>query len=138
MPFGPPRSDGDLDLFVANTDGNNHLYTYAHAVGYTRVTSSLLDTSLARSAEFGDLSGDGLVDLVVASSRGPEVFINGGGGGFSHVLLGADDSSDVKLVDVDNDGWRLDPRMHRCHGPCAHPTPASQRLGRVRCQRPSR
>ncbi|MCA9635923.1 MAG: VCBS repeat-containing protein [Myxococcales bacterium] len=114
--------DGDLDLFVGNTyQTQSRLYLGDGGGGFEEVTQSHLpaiDASIG-DAEFGDVDGDGDLDLVLAdwgdgnpsmNEGGPtRLWLNDGGGVFSEAPGGQIPgvlvrwSWELELVDVDND-----------------------------------
>lgn len=72
--FGDLDNDGDLDLFVARTNGatgeQNQLYVNDGFGLFTDVTSTALPAMLDNSfeADFADFDGDGWLDIFVANS----------------------------------------------------------------------
>ena len=69
--WGDVDKDGQADLLIANAGGDNALYTRAAGGGFQRASTpgelpSNTDDTVA--CAFGDLNGDGWLDLVVVSS----------------------------------------------------------------------
>jgi hypothetical protein len=113
--------DGKAGLFIANDNAPNLLLrNRGHGFEETGIDAGVAYNSDGRSisgmgADFGDIDGDGLPDIVVTGlkNEGWEVFQNQGKGSF------VDDSAQsgmlalsrlrsgwsCGLVDLDNDGW---------------------------------
>jgi len=119
--FGDMDGDGDLDVFVANGAGakKNALYRNLGEDGWESLTTSVAVSVLrdSASAAWGDIDGDGDLDLFVANRNGAnnELYVNQGGlqggteGEFFAVLAGEEvtdggKSSHALLHDFDGDG----------------------------------
>jgi VCBS repeat-containing protein len=111
-------NDHDLDLFFTNTTGASLLYRNDGASGFTQVFSysdvggsGFYQTT--RTGIFGDLNGDGFVDLYIPRgreddtiARSDKIFLNDGTGHFadSGLALPVGLTVGVALGDVNNDG----------------------------------
>ncbi|MEL6635632.1 MAG: CRTAC1 family protein [Bacteroidota bacterium] len=112
--WGDYDNDGDLDLFVANTnDENNHLYRNDGNGVFSKVASGAIVSEGGKSvgASWGDYDNDGDLDLFVANSGNQNNFLyaNNGDGTFSKVSSGivvnnGGDSHGSAWGDYDNDG----------------------------------
>ncbi|MHB1688192.1 MAG: FG-GAP-like repeat-containing protein [Ignavibacteriaceae bacterium] len=116
--WGDVDNDGDLDLFITNEETTNRLYLNNGNGYFTEITESagLTTKSGGMGAAFGDIDGDGKLDLYVANWAAPNIlyknisskeagvkFVNitekagVGGEPFSK-------SNGVAFADIDNDG----------------------------------
>ncbi len=124
--FGDIDNDGDLDLFVANSsEDDNFLYVNQGGVQggtegeFVRVLDGAVvhDGGVSHEGAFGDIDGDGDLDLFVANHGGVVggpgaldfLYLNDGLGGFTPVLTGAVVSLNghslcAGLADIDRDG----------------------------------
>jgi uncharacterized delta-60 repeat protein len=79
--WGDYDNDGDLDLFAANYQQNNFLYTNNGAGSFTKVTSGVVVTDGGASfgCAWGDYDNDGDLDLFVANHfQNNLLFMNNG------------------------------------------------------------
>ena len=113
--WGDYDDDGDVDLFVGNTDNqNNFLYeNKGRAFGFERVTRSVVvnDSGRTASCAWVDYDNDGDLDLFIANVGGQNnvLYTNDGTGQFSKVTEGVlvndgGDSNGSTWADFDNDG----------------------------------
>jgi hypothetical protein len=108
-------ADGDLDAFVAN-DGQNVLWVNDGTGQFSK--SSQSDTLNSLGVAAGDVNGDQVADMVVASSspnavRVSQLDVSTGGGG------GSNDASGL------SDHWRSDEEQEQSGGATAGPTTSS-------------
>ena len=107
-------NDGDLDLFVANTNNeNNLLYRNNGGGDFVKITSGAIvnDGGKSVGGSWGDIDNDGDFDLFVANSGGQNNFLykNNGDGTFTKVASGilvnhSGNSHGSSFGDFDNDG----------------------------------
>jgi hypothetical protein len=97
-------NDGDLDLLLAGSDGQGHLYfndghgTFTHAQSFSGTAGYM--------GGFADLDNDGDVDLYFAGDA--TVFLNDGAGRYAAgpavPVVGSNDPRGVAFADLDGDG----------------------------------
>jgi len=112
--FGDVDEDGDLDLFVSNSESSNKLYIN-NGTGFFSdgtVQAGLAgDMGLGRAASFADLNSDGHLDLFyVAVNSANQLFLGDGKGNFVNgtVAAGVGDKGKwqgANIADVDGDGF---------------------------------
>ncbi len=105
--------DGDLDLFITDEHGINHLFIQTKPEVFTEMTVEfgLNDHSVSQGAAFGDLNADGYPDLYICNWFEPDLLLlNSGGNYFEQIpilithLTDSLNSNGVTFGDVDNDG----------------------------------
>ncbi len=104
------NGDGIHDIVVAQVF-ENELYLSTGVGQYENVSSTHLPENFRNAAiQFGDVNGNGLVDLVLANGMSPDqLFINTGSGMFIDSTeqylpeIPQSSSRDVNLFDADND-----------------------------------
>ena len=113
--FGDYDNDGDLDLFISNEKGVNHLYRNeaGHFDDGAAETDSPYLGQRTVGAAFCDYDNDGDLDLAVTAYQprwgGDQLYQNRGGGGFVAVdsILGLSPESNgraIAFADLDQDG----------------------------------
>jgi hypothetical protein len=101
------------DLFVANYDENNFLYSNNGDSTFTKVTQGRIVSDGGRStgSAWADYDNDGWLDLYVCNRNEANfLYHNNGDGTFTRILTGAiatdvDNSSGCAWGDYDSDGW---------------------------------
>ncbi|MCF7802041.1 MAG: FG-GAP-like repeat-containing protein, partial [Candidatus Marinimicrobia bacterium] len=120
--WGDYDNDGDLDLFVANASEDtsktrNFLYRNNGNGNFTKITTGAIvnDKDYSYSCQWGDLDGDGWLDLMVGNSTANAIYQNNGGT-FTRLYAGMGDpivgsiltdgglSRAVSFVDFNLDG----------------------------------
>ena len=106
-------NDGDLDLYVVNTDGVNFLYNNSGQGTFIRMTAGAPagDTDMSRGCAWVDYNMDGWLDLFVANGDGGNnrLYSGNGDGTFTSVTEGpvvndGGNSMSGSWADYDNDG----------------------------------
>jgi enediyne biosynthesis protein E4 len=111
--LGDVDGDGLVDVFLARTEGCSKLYKNLGSWRFQDITASAGVGACDRNTTgvaFADVDGDGDLDLVVLSTKGPNaIFVNDGKGHFTERRdLGLDSAghggTTVTMADVDGDG----------------------------------
>ena len=114
--WGDMDKDGDLDLYVANSDGNKKNLLFRNDGGhvFTKITTGppVNDANTSRSVNWTDFDGDGDLDLFVSNeaNQPDDLYENDGAGNFTKISgNGAPSQSNRSTMssswgDVDNDG----------------------------------
>ena len=116
--FGDFDDDGDIDIFVANENASNNLFSNQRQGFFKDITkeSGLTSNGGSGAAAVGDYNNDGFLDLFITSVKGGdhELFRNKGNGSFEPVKNSKEMFSaiqhvkayDAKFFDFDNDGFQ--------------------------------
>lgn len=111
--WGDYDNDGDLDLFVTNTSGqNNFLYQNNNNGTFTQITSGVIvnDGGLSSSSNWIDFDNDGDLDIYVCNDQSDAnvMYINDGNGNFEKssnpLSENLGNSYSHAWSDYDNDG----------------------------------
>ncbi len=111
--MGDVDGDGLPDIFLAKTQGCSALYKNLGNWKFEDITKSAGVGACGRNstaAAFADVDGNGTLDLILLSTRGPNsIFLNDGHGHFTeHKDLGLDTTGNggttIAMADVDGDG----------------------------------
>lgn len=115
--FGDFDDDGDIDLFVVNTDTSNTLYSNQRQGIFKDITekSGLKSEGGSSSVTVGDYNNDGFLDLFVTSYKAGncKLYRNRGDGSFKIDETSKDlartlqdvQAYDASFMDFDNDGY---------------------------------
>ena len=98
--------DGDLDAFIA-TDGPNRLWENDGNGSFSDTGQEVGQYRDSRGMDYGDLDGDGLLDVILTNLyTDDEVSLNDGNGSFNGISQPGSSSMsyDVALGDLDGDG----------------------------------
>ena len=109
--FADIDNDGDLDLLVGSEDGKLALYERKGTSEFRFVTNSFvaLPGLFNLSPTFGDITGEGVLDLIVGDANGKvRLYRNSGGWSedttFPLKSVSFGQNASPVLVDIDNDG----------------------------------
>ncbi|MFQ5823096.1 MAG: FG-GAP-like repeat-containing protein, partial [bacterium] len=113
--WGDYDADGDLDLFIANTNSeNNFLYRNNGDGTFTKITEGDIvnDGGSSLGSSWGDYDNDGDLDLFVVNAAGENnsLYQNNGDGTFTKITDGdivndGGNSQACSWGDYDNDGY---------------------------------
>ncbi|MEM7204524.1 MAG: VCBS repeat-containing protein [Planctomycetota bacterium] len=108
---GDVDGDGDPDLVFGNVWAGNQLYLNDGTGVFTDVSSTQLPAGAATTygLDFGDVDGDGDVDLLLGINGQSQLYTNNGQGTFvdataARMPIDVETTSSVRLADLDGDG----------------------------------
>ncbi len=97
--------DGNLDAFVANSDGQPDVVRLGDGSSNFSETGQAIGTADSQAVSLGDVDGDADVDAVVVGLDGATVWLNDGSGLFTQTTsLTQTGGQAIALGDVDEDG----------------------------------
>ncbi|UCD85398.1 MAG: VCBS repeat-containing protein, partial [Deltaproteobacteria bacterium] len=109
--FADINGDNYLDLFLAIEISRNRLYLNNGSGNFIDVSNGSLplDTDNSLSTKFGDVDGNGTLDIIIGNSLQDRLYLNDGNGLFTDVTGSAlpadtDMSIDIDFGDVNGDG----------------------------------
>ncbi len=107
--FGDVNNDGDLDLVLTGFDETGTASTTVYlgdGGGGFSVAGASLSGVADGSSDFGDVDGDGNLDLLVTGNFSATLYLGDGGGGFNAADAGLNDisRSSSDIGDVNGDG----------------------------------
>jgi RHS repeat-associated protein len=109
--WGDFDNNGYPDLYIANENENNFLYSNNGDGTFSKITQDVVvkDNSASRGCVWGDYDNDGYLDLIVANNGNNLLYHANGDGSFTKirkgdVVTGSENSSDASWGDYDNDG----------------------------------
>jgi hypothetical protein len=96
-------NDGYIDLVIQGT--MVHFYLNSNGDGFQGVPNYSIDVGYSET-DFGDINGDGYVDLLVANQTSLAIYINDNGTYFSSPewKISASGYTSTSFIDVDSDG----------------------------------
>lgn len=116
--WGDYDNDGDLDVFLANDQGNDGLFRNEGHFNFAKITTDTVSNCGGNSfsSAWSDIDNDGDIDLYVTNSFGTTslwpnfLFLNNGNGSFTRVgntapATDLDWSYGCAFGDYDNDGF---------------------------------
>lgn len=111
--WGDYDNDGDLDLFLANSNNQANVLFRNNGDGVftdVSVSAGIIELRESRSAAWGDYDRDGFLDLFVANQSDNTLYHNLEDGTFENVtaeagVAGAGDSRGSSWGDYDGDGY---------------------------------
>ena len=115
--FGDFDDDGDIDLFITDSNASNSLLSNQRQGVFKDITekSGLKSKGGSSAVAVGDFNNDGFLDMFVTSTNGEnsELYRNKGDGGFeplknykkTFTALSQVKVLDIKFFDFDNDGF---------------------------------
>lgn len=111
--WGDYDNDGDQDLFIANTNGENNQLFRNDAGAFVEITTGPVvnDGGTSVGGVWGDYDNDGDLDLLVTNSSDIDpnfLYENNGNGTFTRILTGSlvnavSNSHGASWIDFDND-----------------------------------